>query len=150
MDWHQKDIDEILKELSSSRSGFPNFRGMKGFRGTARISSKRKRRGVLLRCCSISSRTSGRWHYRSRKFSSGKSNLYADLRKKKAKSVYFNLKKNASYRSDQSEIWDAINEKTAEFSVNSETHAMNDIYDSYEDKIGVYEKQLKIITDQIG
>jgi hypothetical protein len=53
----------------------------------------------------------GRWHYRSKHFSASKSHLYADLRRKKSKSVHRNLQACASYRSDQTEIWDNISEK---------------------------------------
>jgi len=43
----------------------------------------------------------GRWRYRSKQFSTGRSHLYADLRKKKSKSVHSNLKMCASYQSNQ-------------------------------------------------
>ena len=92
----------------------------------------------------------GRWNYRSKKFSSGKSNLYAALRKKKAKSVYYSLQACASYRSDQTEIWDDISEKALKFSVNSETDAMNDIYEAHEKRIDDYEKQFTYAPEQIG
>jgi len=92
----------------------------------------------------------GRWNYRSKKFSSGKSNLYADLRRKKSKSVHRNLQACASYRSNQSEIWDNISEKALKFSVNSETDAMNDIYEAHEKTINDYEKQFTYAPDQIG
>jgi flavodoxin len=92
----------------------------------------------------------GRWHYRSRKFSSGKSNLYADLRRKKAKAVLHSLKRNASYEADQHEIWDDIKQKAANFSVDSDTEAMNDIFESYDDEIKKYENQFKILQGQVG
>lgn len=92
----------------------------------------------------------GRWHYRSKKFSSGKSNLYADLRRKKSKSVHLSLQLSESFQSNQSEIWDDIDEKAAKFSVNSETHAMNDIYEAHEQRIEDYEKQFTVDPEQIG
>jgi hypothetical protein len=92
----------------------------------------------------------GRWHYRTKQFSTGRSHLYADLRRKKSKSVHRNLQACASFHSNQSEIWDDISEKAAKFSVNSETHAMNDIYETHEGRIKEYEKQFTVAPDQIG
>jgi hypothetical protein len=92
----------------------------------------------------------GRWHYRSKHFSTGRSHLYADLRRKKSKSVHRNLQACASYRSNQSEIWDDISAKAAKFSVKSETDAMNDIYESHEKTIEDYEKQFTVAPEQIG
>src|ERR1700690_578127 len=91
-----------------------------------------------------------RWHYRSKNFSSSKSNLYAALRKKKSMSVHQNLRSSASYLSDQSEIWDDIQKKKASFSVHSDTNAMNDIFESYDSEINKYEEQFKSEPDQIG
>jgi len=92
----------------------------------------------------------GRWHYRTKQFSTGRSHLYADLRRKKSKSVHRNLQACASFHSNQSEIWDDISEKAAKFSVNSETHAMNDIYETHEGRIEEYEKQFTVTPEQIG
>ncbi len=92
----------------------------------------------------------GRWHYRSKHFSTGRSHLYADLRRKNSKAVHRNLQACASYQSNQSEIWNEINMKSKHFSVNSETQAMNDIYESHEDKINAYEKEFTVAPEQIG
>lgn len=92
----------------------------------------------------------GRWHYRSKKFSSGKSNLYADLRRKKSQAVYSSLKSSASYEADQHEIWGDITEKADNLSVDSDTGAMNDIFESYDDEIKKYEDKFKILQGQVG
>ncbi len=92
----------------------------------------------------------GRWHYRSKTFESGDSQLYAALRRKKAKSVSESLRKGNSYMSDQGEIWDDIKEKSCLFSVKSETSAMHDIYESYEDELKKYEMAFKPHSEQAG
>jgi len=92
----------------------------------------------------------GRWSYRTRHFSSSASHLYADLRKKKARSVHRNLKMSGSYASDQSEIWQNIRAKHASFSVHSETDSMNDIYTSYDEQMKQYETAFKPVDGQIG
>lgn len=92
----------------------------------------------------------GRWHYTGRRFSSGRSSLYASLRGKKSKSVYGRLRTDASYASDQHEIWRDIREKSARFSVRSETGAMNDIYEHYDNELKLYENEFKPHPEQIG
>ena len=92
----------------------------------------------------------GRWHYRSRKFSSSKSHLYAALRKEKADDVFHCLRSTGSFRSDQAKIWASIRARADTFSVSSETGAMNDIFDSYEDAIKNYEDQFKLLSGQVG
>jgi len=92
----------------------------------------------------------GRWQYRGKAFRSGNSSVYAQLRKKNMKSVHRNLKASASYRADQSEIWDDIYAKEERLSVNSETSAMNDIYKSYEKELTEYERAFGFREEQIG
>jgi hypothetical protein len=92
----------------------------------------------------------GRWHYRTKQFSTGRSHLYADLRRKKSKAVHSNLQACASFHSNQSEIWEDISVKAARFNIQSETDAMNDIYESHEDRITDYEKQFTVAHEQIG
>lgn len=92
----------------------------------------------------------GRWHYRSKMFSSGSSSLYSSLRMKKSRSVYDRLRREESYHSDQHEIWDDIKEKSARFRVSSETGNMNDIFESYDNDIRQYEERFKYHPDQVG
>ncbi len=92
----------------------------------------------------------GRWGYTRRDFSANHSTLYADLRRKKARSVTENLKESQSYRSDQGEIWDDISDKAERLSVNSGTHNMHDIYGSYEEKLKEYEGAFSPKSEQVG
>jgi hypothetical protein len=92
----------------------------------------------------------GRWNYRSRKFSSSKSHLYAALRKEKAGDVFHSLRSTGSFRSDQAKVWASIRARADTFSVSSETGAMKDIFESYEDDIENYEDQFKLHPGQIS
>jgi hypothetical protein len=92
----------------------------------------------------------GRWHYRTKAFTSGKTNLYADLRRKKAKAVSMSLKMHSAYRSDQGEIWEDIREKAERLSVRAETDAMHDIYESYDRDLRAYEESFKPHPGQVG
>lgn len=92
----------------------------------------------------------GRWSYRSRTFRAGKSNLYASLRKKKAKRVFYSLRHSSTFQANQSEIWEDISEKSARFSVNSDTGAMDEIFNQCDSRIKEYEKKLEPHPGQAG
>lgn len=91
-----------------------------------------------------------RWAYKSRKFTAGKSHLYADLRRKKTEAVSFSLKEQHTFHARQHEIWYNINEKSSKFSVKSTTGAMQDIFESREKEINKYSEAIKPDSGQIG
>ncbi len=92
----------------------------------------------------------GRWSYRSEAFSSGKKMMPASLRREHQEDVKFSLKQGRGYRSDQGRIWDNISEKSARMSVESPTHAMADVFDSYEDKLSEFLNKFQLIEWQVG
>lgn len=92
----------------------------------------------------------GRWAYKSRKFSAGKSHLYASLRAKKVKDVSEHVKNSRSFDADQGRIWNGISEKHMNFNVRSETSAMADIFEAKTDDLHSYEKAFKPNPNQIG
>lgn len=94
----------------------------------------------------------GRWSYNSQRFSSGKSHLYASLRKKSAEAVSRNLKSSEgmSYDADQGEVWNDIREKFTRMETVSETQAMEDIYLQNEACISDYEKAFSPLPGQVG
>ena len=71
-----------------------------------------------------------RWSYSSPSFSSSKSMAYASLRRKKYEHVTASLRREASYRTDQSEIWSDVDSKIRRMAVASPSAAMNDMYES--------------------
>ncbi|MFO7970197.1 MAG: DUF6569 family protein [Desulfobacterales bacterium] len=92
----------------------------------------------------------GRWRYRSKTFVSGKKMMHASLRREHQEDVKFSLKCGRGYQSDQSRIWDNISEKSARMKVESPTHAMADVYESYEDKLSEFINKFQLIEWQVG
>lgn len=92
----------------------------------------------------------GRWRYSRKNFAHSPHHLYSALRHKKLKSVSASLKTAASYRADQNEIWQDIEEKAKRLSVHSDTEAMNEIFENYEDEVKKYEQSFSPKPEQIG
>ncbi len=92
----------------------------------------------------------GRWNYRSELFESGKIMMHASLRREHQQDVCYSLSRGEGYRSDQSRIWNNISEKSARMSVESPTHAMADVYESYEDKLSEFLDKFRLIEWQVG
>jgi len=92
----------------------------------------------------------GRWNYRSEMFESGKIMMHASLRREHQQDVCYSLSRGEGYRSDQGRIWNNISEKSARMSVESPTHAMADVYESYEDKLSEFLDKFRLIEWQVG
>ncbi|NQT69567.1 MAG: hypothetical protein HQ552_08300, partial [Desulfobacteraceae bacterium] len=92
----------------------------------------------------------GRWNYRSEAFESGKKMMPASIRREHQEDVKFSLKRGRGYQSDQSRIWDNISEKSTRMSVESPTHAMADVFDSYEDTLSEFFNKFQLIEWQVG
>lgn len=71
-----------------------------------------------------------RWRYTSPSFAASKSVAYASLRRKKHEHVTASLRRESSYRTDQSDIWREVDTKMGRMSVESRSSAMSDIYQS--------------------
>jgi hypothetical protein len=69
-----------------------------------------------------------RWRYTSRSFESSNSMAYASLRRMKHEHVTGNLRANASYETNQSEIWSEVQAKVNRFATRSDSLAMSDMY----------------------
>jgi len=93
----------------------------------------------------------GRWQYRSRKFSPAPaSHLYADLRRMKSRAVSNSLREGRSFESDQGQIWQDISAKSARFSVDSPTGAMEDVFASRDRDLKAYEDAFRTYPGQVG
>ncbi|MBC7334215.1 MAG: hypothetical protein H5T85_07165, partial [Actinobacteria bacterium] len=79
-----------------------------------------------------------RWDYISDIFMTSENILTYDIRKEKHSSVTSSLKYSRRYMSDQGQIWEKIDEMSEDFSVNSKTRAMNDIYRSFDKDLDEY------------
>ncbi len=71
----------------------------------------------------------GRWHLVSEHFAASENISFADLRRKQKESVMESMANEQNFCADQSETWDAIEEKTRARCVESPTAAMHDIYE---------------------
>jgi hypothetical protein len=92
----------------------------------------------------------GRWSYRSRDFSSAGRNLYAKARADKMRHVSASMRASGRRDSDQVALWQSIAEKHASFSVDSETHAMADIYEQRSEALEQYVRTFKPADKQAG
>jgi len=98
----------------------------------------------------------GRWAYKSRFFGAGEQPVYSKLRAAKARSVTVNLKNSRGFVADQNTVWDNISMKADALSMHdaafkpSGTHAADELYSSYEERIRGFEKTFSLKPDQVG
>lgn len=71
----------------------------------------------------------GRWSYRSRKFASGGHVAYPKMRKASHEAVRESVRRDASRRSDQGQVWRDIGAKMDRMKIKSETEAATDLED---------------------
>ena len=95
---------------------------------------------------------SGRWDYRTERFSSSDRVAPASLKFNKNMTVTDNLKKSKgmSFRSDQGQVWDDVSRYMNEAKVISPSQAMSDVYEKRRDNIDNYLKEFKITEQQNG
>ncbi|MBW6513956.1 MAG: hypothetical protein K0B87_04270 [Candidatus Syntrophosphaera sp.] len=76
----------------------------------------------------VSCTEAGRWSYRSSHFEESGNVLSHQLKCSKMADVSLNLKERGEFRSNQSRVWDGIDEMQAEHGIRSSTAAMEDVY----------------------
>jgi hypothetical protein len=92
----------------------------------------------------------GRWHYRGKEFSSEKRMCSPVLRKGVQEDVMFSIREGQGFRADQSRVWDELSAKSARMKVRSDTGAMSDIYESYDDQLRHYTEKFSPVENQKG
>ena len=92
----------------------------------------------------------GRWSYQSRRFTSKERVMPPRMRMKKNAAVYNSLINDGSFRGNQSETWDMIDEKLSIHHVDSTTACMGDIFDHEQDLIEDYMKHFSAEDNQVG
>jgi hypothetical protein len=92
----------------------------------------------------------GRWSYQSRRFTSKERVMPPRMRMKKNAAVYNSLINNGSFRGNQGETWDMIDEKLSFLHVDSATACMGDIFDHEQDLIEDYMKHFSAKDNQVG
>jgi len=92
----------------------------------------------------------GRWHYVADRFSESARFSYAFLRAKKATQVTENLAECRAFSADQGAIWEEIGRKHREMGTESRTGAVNEVYESYDDKLKKYCAAFSPLEGQLG
>ena len=92
----------------------------------------------------------GRWRYKSRYFGSSGSHSPSKLRRALKASVSRSVKQKRGHRSDQGEVWKEVTALHAAHAVESDTAAMSDAFDSYQDRIASYRDKLKYVDNATG
>ena len=98
----------------------------------------------------VSCTEAGRWDYNSPKFKDSGNVAAYEIRRKKVNSVSNSLKMRKEFHSNQSEVWDNIDNYLHESKSLSRTRAMKDFYDQQKHKIDDYVKAFPIEKGQKG
>ena len=93
---------------------------------------------------------SGRWHHRTREFSSSSRVHFSEGRARKMAQVSASLKSSGRRTSDQGEIWRHIDEKFKSFDSSSATSAMSDMFEQQSTRIEDYVSSFAPAGDQVG
>lgn len=92
----------------------------------------------------------GRWRYKSRHFSSEGSHSSPKLRGALKQSVSWNLKAGGTHLSDQGAVWAEVGRQMRSLGAHSATHAMEDTYKSYSDRLAEFQKALPYVEGATG
>lgn len=91
-----------------------------------------------------------RWRYVSEKFTESRRFSYARMRAQKNEQVADCLMSFGSFAADQGAIWDEVERKQREMRVESATRAVNDVYESHEEKLRKYCEAFHALEKQAG
>ncbi len=91
-----------------------------------------------------------RWHYTSGGFTGSPRFSYANLRAKKSSQVAENLMVCMSFSADQGAIWEEVDRKRVRMGTESATGAVNDIFDSHDDRLNSYRNAFHLVEGQVG
>ena len=92
----------------------------------------------------------GRWAYDAPDFAVSSSVQYARGRAEMRRSVHREMRTSGTKRSNQSEVWDSIADKSCRMSVDSPTEAMSSIFDQYAQDLDNYAQAFTPGRNQIG
>ena len=92
----------------------------------------------------------GRWSARSRGFSSSSRTHFAAGRAAKSSQVSDSLMRHGTYRADQSQVWQDIEQKSARLQAHSATSAMSEIFERQSTAIEDFVHGLPVVEDQVG
>jgi hypothetical protein len=92
----------------------------------------------------------GRWHHRSREFSSAARAYYAEGRARKMSQVSFSMKSRGQHHSDQGAVWSELDDKFGRLAASSPTSAMSDMYEQHAAKLEDYVRSFAPAEGQVG
>jgi hypothetical protein len=92
----------------------------------------------------------GRWHHRSREFSSAPRAHYAEGRSRKMAQVSESMRSSGRRTSNQGEVWRDISAKFSKFGSSSPTSAMSDIYEQQSGRLEEYVGSFAPAASQVG
>ena len=92
----------------------------------------------------------GRWRYRTKGFSSGGSHSSSKLRHFLKRSVGESLKSGQGHTSDQMAVWGEVSRQMASLGSTSETGAMSDTYERFQDRLKEFRERLKYVEGASG
>ena len=98
----------------------------------------------------VSCTEQGRWRYTSHNFADSGVVMAAKVRRDKSRSVSYNLRDSGEYRSNQGEVWNGIRQMEMAASVQSETGAMKDVFESRADDLEDYLSAVTLVPGQKG
>lgn len=92
----------------------------------------------------------GRWRYVSERFTGSRHFSYARMRAQKSEQVSQCLMSYGSFAADQGAIWHEVERKQRQMGVDSTTRAVNDVYETHEDRLGEYCRAFTPLEGQVG
>jgi hypothetical protein len=98
----------------------------------------------------VSCTEQGRWSYQSAEFYDSENLFSPKMRAKKASSVSDSLKEGRHYASNQSAIWEDIEEMSFNAEVHSPTGAMKDVFEGKKNDLNDYLKAFSYLAHQNG
>ncbi|MEI8355980.1 MAG: DUF6569 family protein [Deltaproteobacteria bacterium] len=98
----------------------------------------------------VSCTEQGSWSYRSANFEDSNVSMSPSLRSRKNASVSCSLSESRSYRSDQGEVWESIEELHSSHRTSSGTGAMKDAYEARREEIITYQEAFPFQDGQCG
>lgn len=92
----------------------------------------------------------GRWRYRNRNFSSSRSHSPSKLRHALKSSVSRSLRARRGHTSDQGEVWREVARQQLELCAVSDSSAMSDTFDQYQEPLAAFRDHLKYVEGATG
>jgi hypothetical protein len=92
----------------------------------------------------------GRWRYRTKQFSSSGSHSSSKLRRHLKESVARSVKAGHGHTSDQGAVWGEVSRQMDSLGATSETAAMSDTYERYQDRLKEFQERVQYVEGASG